>query len=179
MLGLAAGVVLLCGAVWFVLLPILKPQAFGSPSPVDQGADPDDDLSPRSVALRALSEIEFDRATGKLSPTDYDALKARYTRDAVAAIRDETRQPAQAPAPTPAPTETPVISLVRRTPVPATSATSVCPVHGARPEPGAAFCSGCGRRVGAQDEDRFCTRCGSLLEADAQFCGRCGRRVAA
>src|SRR5213076_2598028 len=56
----------------------------------DEGEDPEDDLSPRAVALRALKEIEFDRATGKLSDADYDVLKTRYTSEALAALRAET-----------------------------------------------------------------------------------------
>jgi hypothetical protein len=47
--------------------------------------DPEDDLSTRAVALRALKEIEFDRATGKLADADYDALKQRYTAEALEA----------------------------------------------------------------------------------------------
>src|SRR5690242_21119042 len=73
--------------MWFVLLPILRPRADARVE--DAGADPDDDLSPRAVALRALTEIEFDRATGKLSDADYEALKARYTTAALAALRAE------------------------------------------------------------------------------------------
>ena len=46
-------------------------------------------MSPQAVALRALKEIEFDRATGKLSDSDYEQLKAKYTAEAVAAMRGE------------------------------------------------------------------------------------------
>lgn len=169
MLGLAVGIVLLCAAVWFVLLPILRPRAVAASA--DQGADADDDLSPRAVALRALSEIEFDRATGKLSPGDYDMLKARYTREAVDAMRGEREEPA--------PTATPVIPLRRASPQLQPIPVRSCPVHGPRPEAGAVFCSECGRRVGAQDQDRFCTKCGTPLEPESRFCGRCGSRVAA
>ena len=38
-------------------------------------------------AVVALREIEFDRATGKLSDTDYAELKSRYTERALAAMR--------------------------------------------------------------------------------------------
>ena len=38
-------------------------------------------------AVDALREIEFDRATGKLSDTDYDELKASYTQKAINAMR--------------------------------------------------------------------------------------------
>ena len=43
----------------------------------------------RSDAIDALREIEFDRATGKLSDSDYDSLKATYTQRAVGAMRAE------------------------------------------------------------------------------------------
>ena len=39
----------------------------------------------------ALREIEFDRATGKLSDADYDELKARYTARAIDAMRSSAR----------------------------------------------------------------------------------------
>lgn len=190
MWGLIAGVLLAAGAVWLVLDPILRPRA---PEAFSAGADPDDDLTPRAVALRALAEIEFDRATGKLSQTDYDALKARYTRDAAEAIRDAARPaaaptavlpvPPVPPVPPAAPTATPpapakpVIPLASRQP--GALPGLVCAVHGPRNEPGAAFCSECGRRVGAREGDLFCGKCGSRLEPGARFCGRCGGRVAA
>ena len=91
MLELIVGILLAAGASYYVLRPILRP--FPSTAPRsgsgDEGEDPDDDLSPRAVALRALKEIEFDRATGKLSDADYDSLKAKYTEEALAALRGE------------------------------------------------------------------------------------------
>ena len=136
---------------------------------VDEGDDPDDDFSPRAVALRALKEIEFDRATGKLSDADYDALKARYTADALAALRlespgGEMRDAggvASGAASHPA----------SRIPHP------VCPTHGVRPESEAQFCSECGRRLATAPG--YCARCGTALESDAHYCHSCGARVAA
>ena len=96
MLELIAGILLAAGAVYFVLRPLLAAGAAASGTAdggeVEEGADPDDDLSPRAVALRALREIEFDRATGKLSDADYDELKAKYTTEALAALRAQGRQ---------------------------------------------------------------------------------------
>jgi hypothetical protein len=79
--ALAAGVV---GAVllWLVLQPILAPD---SAPPVDSDP-PDPEETPQGIALLALKEIEFDRATGKLSEADYAALRTRYTAAAVAAL---------------------------------------------------------------------------------------------
>src|SRR5207248_11380792 len=97
LLELVTGILLAAGGIFFVLEPILRPDTAGRGTgekgrgPADEGEDPDDDLSPRAVALRALKEIEFDRATGKLSDADYDTLKARYTAEALAALRAEPR----------------------------------------------------------------------------------------
>ena len=170
MLELVAGILLAAGAVYFVLRPIFRPEMAGNgnreTADVSEGEDPEDDLSPRAVALRALKEIEFDRATGKLSDSDYDALKDKYTTEALLALRAETREPGAGSRPihaTPAPS-----SLL-----PAPS----CPTHGPRPEADALFCSECGRRLATAPG--YCARCGTALEHDAHYCHSCGARVAA
>jgi len=122
-------------------------------------------MSPQAVALRALKEIEFDRATGKLSDTDYTELKAKYTAEALAAMRGESGHVQRETGHVTAPVTTFPVSRVP------------CPEHGARPESGAVFCSECGRRLG---EGRgYCARCGTALESDARYCNSCGARVAA
>src|SRR5438046_9552639 len=135
MLELILGIVLATAATYFVLLPILRPavESVGAPS-ADEGEDAADDMSPQTVALRALKEIEFDRATGKLSDSDYEQLKAKYTAEALAALREESGVRSLEPGVKPAPDS--------RLPTPR------CPEHGARPESDAEFCSDCGRRLG-------------------------------
>ena len=169
MLELILGILLAAGATYYVLLPILRPdpqapndkaQPWG-----EEGDDPEDDWSPQTVALRALKEIEFDRATGKLADSDYEQLKAKYTAEALEAMR-ENRTP----------------STVGRAPkkqsgAPGTAPAARCPTHGARPEKDAVFCSECGRRLGTAPA--YCARCGTALGADARYCERCGARVAA
>jgi len=165
MLELILGILLAAGAAYFVLLPILRPP-LESPSGAaggDEGEDPADDMSAQTVALRALKEIEFDRATGKLSDQDYDALKAKYTGEALAALREESGVRSLEPGLKPAPDS--------RLPTPR------CPEHGARPEKDAQFCSDCGRRLGTAPG--YCARCGTGLDDDARYCNRCGTRVAA
>ena len=165
MLELILGILLAAGAIYFVLLPILRPpvETAGDAEPGDEGEDPADDMSPQTVALRALKEIEFDRATGKLSDSDYEHLKGKYTAEALAAMRGEAgnvqRETGHVVAPT---------FPVSRFP---------CPEHGARQEPGAIFCSECGRRLG--NAPGYCSRCGTVLESDARYCNACGARVAA
>jgi hypothetical protein len=167
MLELILGILLAAGATYFVLRPILRPPVDSSSGDVggDEGEDPADDMSPQMVALRALKEIEFDRATGKLSDTDYEQLKAKYTVVALTAMRGDapgyavrgTREP---------PSRSPL-----------TPHRALCPEHGPRPESDAAFCSECGRRLGSAPG--YCVRCGTTLDDDARYCNRCGARVAA
>ncbi len=167
MLELIFGILLAAGATYYVLLPILRPPVESADTPAvdDEGEDPADDMSRQTVALRALKEIEFDRATGKLSDSDYEQLKAKYTAEALVAMRGEGAPYAVSRAP-----EQPAG-------VPRTAHSARCPEHGVRPEVGAIFCSDCGRRLGMAQG--YCARCGTALENDARYCNRCGARVAA
>ncbi len=180
MLELVAGLVVTAAAVALVVEPLVSRR--GAPA-ADHGRD--DELSPieesgspKVQALLALKEIEFDRATGKLSETDYKALKAKYSRAALDAMQAEEAAPAAVSAPAAAPedlldaAEAAVQRIKQR-------GQPVCPVCGPRPEPAAAFCSSCGRRLGLADASARCWRCGVELPDDAKFCAGCGGAVAA
>jgi len=160
--ALVIGTLLAVGALAFVLYPVF----FGVSSTRTPGPQPRQ--SEREAAVAALREIEFDRATGKLSDDDYAELKSRYTGEAVLAMRRET---AAAPAPSAAPTDDDLEAAVlayRRDP-------HSCPACGPRPEADAAFCSNCGRYL----HDR-CADCGAPVVAhDARYCLNCGNRLAA
>ena len=163
---LALAILLAAGTVYFVLLPIFRVTPSEGECEEEGGSEGEEDQSPRAVALRALKEIEFDRATGKLSDADYDALKNQYTALAVEALRESEGARGQ-------------VSGVRvsdpRHLAPDTS--RACPTHGPRSEPGAQFCAECGRRLSSAHG--FCGRCGAALESEAHFCNACGARVAA
>jgi hypothetical protein len=157
--ALVLGTVLAVGALAFVLYPLF----FGvSRQPVLS-------VTPRfnegESAVAALREIEFDRATGKLSEGDYAELKTRYTREAIAAMRRKESGAGAASA------DDEVEAAVRAY----RAQHPVCDVHGPRPEPDAVFCSDCGRYL----HDR-CAGCGApVVERDARYCVTCGIRLAA
>lgn len=131
MLELLTGVLLAVAALAVVLEPLFRHSSW---EPVlERGIsggeeDPLEAESPKLRALVALREIEFDKATGKLSDEDYLRLKAKYEREALAAIAAEERTG----------TVEKRVSAGQHSPV-------ECPTCGPRPEAAPVFCSNCGR----------------------------------
>ena len=162
MLPLIVGTLLAVLAVAYVLYPLLFSSASPTHRPVGLPrvapvADED--------AIVALREIEFDRATGKLSDTDYAELKSRYTARALAAMRARGERGADA---------TPE-DLVEATVLAYRARLKSCARCGPRPEPDAVYCSNCGSYL-----DEKCAGCGRVVEeAGAAFCAGCGRQLAA
>lgn len=174
MLALIVGSALAVLGLAYVLAPLLR------------GAAPVDvrpralDLGKEASAIEALREIEFDRATGKLSAEDYATLRAAYAPRALAELeaRDRADGPAAATA---MHTEAPAAlseasgdaaeQLIARM----KARRLACPEHGPRPEGDALFCSDCGRYVAGA-----CLRCGAAVDDPAsRFCGECGAALAA
>src|SRR5262245_11908368 len=81
MTALIIGAALAVGALVYVLLPL-----FDAVAPA-WSRRPSRSVATSESAIDALREIEFDRATGKLSDDDYSALKAEYTRSALVEMR--------------------------------------------------------------------------------------------
>jgi rRNA maturation endonuclease Nob1 len=159
MLPLVLGTLLAVGALAFVLFPLFAgavaaPRRAGRPV----GAEAD---AVEQEAIVALREIEFDRATGKLSDSDYEELRTRYTERALQAMRTglavELLDPVEA-----------AVQAYR-------SRMKSCVRCGPRPEPDATYCSNCGHYLPGQ-----CGACGAAVaEAGAAFCASCGRQLAA
>ncbi len=85
MIPLIVGTVLALLTLSFVLYPLLVGDGTLNTA---RGILTNDLRSPeRNTAVDALREIEFDRATGKLSDSDYNELKASYTQRALAVMR--------------------------------------------------------------------------------------------
>ena len=151
------GGVLALGALAFVLLPIVRgvgDASWGASAAL--GDDGDD-------AITALREVEFDRATGKLSDDDYATLSARYRPQALAQLAregagaaDDARDPEA------------MIAAWR-------GRDASCATCGPRPEAGAAWCSTCGGYLSGR-----CARCrAEVTEAGASYCSHCGAGLAA
>ena len=85
MLALVIGTLLAVCALAFVLYPLFAGMAVAGLRAVETVAQTA--KAAEQEAVVALREIEFDRATGKLSDSDYGELKSRYTEHALAAMR--------------------------------------------------------------------------------------------
>ena len=87
MTALVGGVLLAAGVALFILEPVFsgrRAMRYGGDDDFDEGA------ARRRVALTALRDLEYDRATGKLDEEDYGALKLELSREALMHLgRDE------------------------------------------------------------------------------------------
>jgi hypothetical protein len=162
-IALLVGIVVALAAVALVLEPIVRPPRAAPPDALS--FEPEDDPLGRrkDLALAALKEIEFDRATGKLDAADYERMKARYTAEALEAIRDADA--AAAPVP-----REPALA---RAQVPA--GVGADGAAAALADPLEALVAA---RRKASKGRKFCTECGAELEGTGKFCVECGAGLA-
>ncbi len=175
MLELVTGIIVAVIALAVVLEPLLRSQSVGGASPWDWVEDEDDlvDLeesgSAKIKALLALREIEFDRATGKLSDDDYASLKQEYSQAALAAIKEEKAADVEQPGTDQAPPDAEAVIARARSQL-----LGECPTCQHALEPGSIFCSSCGRSLVESDASPRCWVCGADRQMTASFCGECG-----
>lgn len=164
--ALLAGTLLAVAALAFVLYPLffdMKERA--------RDRTPDSGAADDSPIL-ALREIEFDRATGKLSDADYAELKKTYSDRALRELRgvDKVRQEGLGAANEVSPPLDAIEARVREY----RQTHRACHTCGVRPEPDAVYCSTCGGYL-----ERACPRCeAEITEPSATFCSSCGATLA-
>ena len=157
LVALVIGTILAVAALAFVLYPLFFTVAERPPRR-DRGPRAADDS-----AIRALREIEFDRATGKLSDADYAQLRKSYGDEALRELRRGTEPTAAE--------HDPIEARIRAY----REARRDCSTCGLRPEPDAVYCSTCGVYL-----DAACPACGAeIVESAAAFCSRCGETLGA
>lgn len=163
MLALVIGTLLAVGALVVVLYPLFA-GAEAPPLRVMPTASQSAGAAEQEAVV-ALREIEFDRATGKLSDGDYAELHARYTGRALDAMRQGSGGTAASTGEDAV--EAAVLAFKARL--------KECGDCGPRPEPDAVYCSTCGRYLPGA-----CASCGhAITEPAAAFCTVCGQQLAA
>ena len=165
-----AGIALALIALAIVLAPVFSDEAPAELRPAHRRTpklEIDDEPVPGS-AIEALREIEFDRATGKLSEDDYDGMKSKYTVQALIELRANDALVSRDVAASPTDLADRLIKKYR-------PGSTLCHTHGLRPEPDALFCSECGSYLPGK-----CEQCGTAVTAaGAHLCSGCGHVRAA
>ncbi len=166
---LLVGIVLALAALAVVLAPVLgAEQDTVRPARRTDALHPDDVIE--ASAIDALREIEFDRATEKLSDSDYDTLKKQYTAAALAELRAREAGTTASASPVPH-----VADLAERLVGKYKPAERACGTCGPRPEPDALYCSTCGVYLPGA-----CDACAApVTMPGAHFCTACGHALAA
>lgn len=168
MLPFIVGAVLAACGLAFVLLPLLAGPSQLPPSHVADDRNPAranhavdaGGGTPGITAVEVLREIEFDRATGKLSDADYGTLKSTYTARALAELRSPASLDTNARA-----GADPSGQGLRR----------VCAMCAATSPPDAIYCARCAHYLA-----RACPAChGPVTLPAARYCSWCGGRLAA
>ena len=155
--ALAVGTVLAVVSLAFVLYPLFFEVSDRPNVATPSGAAEDS-------AIQALREIEFDRATGKLSDADYTELKKTYAARALQEIRGMPAASADAVPLDEIEARARSYRLTHRE----------CSTCGVRPEPDAIYCSTCGSYL-----EKKCPRCSAeIIESGATFCSHCGATLA-
>lgn len=158
MIALILGTVLSIVVLAFVLAPVVT--GVRRRAPLLSRAR----LEASDLPIVALREIEFDRATGKLSDSDYATLRERYANEALTAMRSSAGKG-------PVTENDPVEAAVRAY----REAHATCAKCGIRPEPDAIYCSNCGGFLPGK-----CDSCGTAITASGvRYCIDCGKRLAA
>jgi hypothetical protein len=179
---LLVGTGLALGALTLVLAPLIEESGASTPPPAP--LEPPVGTPDAASAVAALREIEFDRATGKLSDADYADLKTRYTRAALDELREADGRVAAVVAGAAASASAapgagadapdrldPVEAAIRR----ARANQRECAVCGPCDQPDALYCASCGRYLPGT-----CAACGAEVTlVGSRFCGGCGHQLAA
>lgn len=156
--ALIVGTILALATLAFVLAPMVTGVRRRAPLQASRAT-----LHPSDLPIAALREIEFDRATGKLSDADYATLRETYASEALTAMRTSARTEPAA--------DDPVEAAVRAY----RDAHPTCTQCGLRPESDAIYCSNCGSFLPGK-----CGSCGIAITASGvRFCIDCGHRLAA
>jgi hypothetical protein len=93
----------------------------------------------KSLVLRSIKELEFDRAMGKIGDADFEAISSRLRARALTLMQDLARTPAAEPADRPA----------------AARSRHACASCGTSNDPDAKFCKNCGSALARTRNEEF------------------------
>jgi cytochrome c-type biogenesis protein CcmH/NrfG len=100
---LLVAMIIMLGTVAYLGYPIMRRDRTYAPDQVDGLAAVLDLRAEKDSLLGAIKDLEFDLASGKLSPDDYSALRSKYEARAMLVLQELDTQEATLQQPPPAP----------------------------------------------------------------------------
>lgn len=163
--GYVVWLLIMGGGTIFVIQPFLKK----SPKNLFENyyeETPLSELQAKKDALyQSIKDAEFDFKTAKLSDGDYDAVREKLEREAVAVLEEiESKEKKKSKK------NLGSISGSAKKKSPGVK----CPRCGEKNKPGSKFCVGCGGTI----NDLNCKSCGFEYKIDDTFCPGCGDKLA-
>ena len=114
----------------------------------------------RQAVLLALSDLDFDFRTGKVSDDDYSLLRAQLVAEVATYIQSENL------------IEDDQIEAMINARKASQAKIQKCPNCGEKTEAGSHFCSHCGKVI-----EENCPSCGQATRASDSFCIACGTKL--
>ncbi len=139
------GALLLTAAV---VIYVLHPIITGARSPLERlDEEPTEAEMRKTVALKALRDVEYERAMGKLDDGDYESLKAELSSEALAALQADEEAVTGASDSSEADLEGEIEAARARL-----RSGPTCDACGEAHETGSRFCAQCGRPLGGPSD---------------------------
>ena len=160
--------------ITFVLYPVFTEATAGAPAAFNEAELALADLHDKKAMLyEVIQELDFEKASGKISDSDYESARNKYLAQ-VAAVMEKLD--ALAP-PDPSP-KTTASTKTRKSAKKRTQQKSqgarACVSCGELNPKGSNFCLECGKPFALT-----CASCGESVPAKARFCNACGEKVTA
>ena len=156
--------------VAFVLYPVFAKEA-SEPFGLDETQSELRDLEEKKAQILSnIKDLDFEKASGKLSDADYESSRNDYIAQ-VSTLN--TRIDELAPQPKPKPKKKKTAKSKRAVPE-SKAETIACASCGEANPKRSKFCFECGSSFEAQ-----CGACGATLPRAAKFCNACGEKVKA
>lgn len=154
--------------VAFVLFPVFANETL-EPIGLDENQSELRDLEEKKAQILGnIKDLDFEKASGKLSEADYESARNDYIAQVSAAI---ARIDELAPQPKPKPKKKKTAKSKRAAPE-SKAETIACASCGEANPKGSKFCLACGSAFEAK-----CGLCGETLPPKAKFCNACGEKV--
>ena len=139
-------------SVYRMVAPLVAPQSDLDRQPISERMRLDLERE-KALTLRSIKELEFDRAMGKVSPQDFEAMAARLRARALGIMRQLALENDGSRA---------YRALIEKELAQRVGKADLPPKEDLPPKGGSYVCA-----------------CGTRNDADARFCKRCGQKLAA